>query len=170
MINLSRLPSLYSLYIIKFINNLNQLATMDTPVTLRSLSFRPLRANCYLYLLTGILAIIMICWAIFSQRYGLIIIWIPYVLISLLRIHKYTFTSDALLVESVLRQKIVKTIPYVAIERVEPITRKNGKLRKLCIYYTYGQPTWITITTEIDLSAFLQELMKRVPEVDCDKR
>lgn len=130
------------------------------------------------YLLSALFIVMMCVWGCYTQRFGLIIIWIPFSIVSVIRLHTYSLTPDALVVHGFLRKKPLKTIPYAAIHQIVPAYLNNGKLYKLRISYTFPvsagnqvatQRSWIEVTSEIDLPAFLLELQKRMSEVDCNE-
>lgn len=136
-----------------------------------NLFFGLLRMYKVVYLLLAVLVVIMCVWGCYTQRFGLIIIWIPFSIVSVIRLHTYSLTPDALVVHGFLRKKPLKTIPYAAIHQIVPVYLNNGKLYKLRISYTFPvsagnqvatQRSWIEVTSEIDLQLLWKELQQRM--------
>lgn len=136
-----------------------------------NLFFGLLRMYKVVYLLLAVLVVIMCVWGCYTQRFGLIIIWIPFSIVSVIRLHTYSLTPDALVVHGFLRKKPLKTIPYAAIHQIVPAYLNNGKLYKLRISYTFPvsagnqvatQRSWIEVTSEIDLQLLWKELQQRM--------
>lgn len=136
-----------------------------------NLFFGLLRMYKVVYLLLAVLVVIMCVWGCYTQRFGLVIIWIPFSIVSVIRLHTYSLTPDALVVHGFLRKKPLKTIPYAAIHQIVPAYLNNGKLYKLRISYTFPvsadkqlppQRSWIEVTSEIDLQLLRKELQQRM--------
>lgn len=136
-----------------------------------NLFFGLLRMYKVVYLLLAVLVVMICVWGFYTRKFGLIIIWLPFSIVSIMRVHTFSLTPDALLVHGFLRKKPIKTIPYEAIHQIVPAYLKNGKLYKLRISYTFPvsagnqvatQRSWIEVTSEIDLQLLWKELKERL--------
>lgn len=73
--------------------------------TTSSLFFGLSRMYKVIFLLSAVFIVMICVWGCYTQQFGLIIIWLPFSIVSYRRIHTFSLTPDALMVHSFFRKK-----------------------------------------------------------------